>query len=76
MKEGKNMEYKIKNCPCCGGEADIFKENYFLKELFKKEEVWVQCTECGLSTSRYDKDVVVDNKNGEEWAVSRWNNRI
>lgn len=59
---------KIKHCPCCGGEADFFDENF-------GKTVWVQCTECGLSTSRYDKDFVLDNKNGEEWALWRWNMR-
>lgn len=62
------MEYKIKDCPCCGGEADLFKENF-------GKTVWIKCTECGLQTSRYDKDAIVNNMNGEEWAVSRWNNR-
>ena len=59
---------KIKRCPCCGGEADLFDENF-------GETVWVQCTECWLSTSRYDKGFVLDNKNGEEWASWRWNMR-
>ena len=59
---------KIKRCPCCGGEADFFDENF-------GKTVWVQCTECGLSTSRHDKDFVLDNKNGEEWALWRWNMR-
>ena len=62
------MEYKIKDCPCCGGEADVFEENF-------GASVWVQCTECGLQTSRYDKNIVVDGRNGEEWAVCRWNSR-
>lgn len=63
------MQYKIKSCPCCGGEADLFDENF-------GKRVWVQCTECGLQTSRYDKDVVVDGRSGEDWAVSRWNGRV
>lgn len=60
---------ELKPCPFCGGEADLFEENF-------GKTVWVQCTECGLSTSRYDKDAIVDNKNGEEWATSRWNRRV
>ena len=60
---------KLRDCPCCGGEADLFEENFGAK-------VWVQCTECGLQTSRYVKNEVVDNKDGEEWAILRWNNRL
>ena len=62
------MESKIRICPCCGGEAEILNENF-------GEKVWVQCTECGLQTSRYNKDDVVNGMNGEEWAVFRWNRR-
>ena len=62
------MENKIKDCPCCGGVAETYDENF-------GKTVWVQCTECGLSTSRYDKDCIVDGKNGEEWAIWRWNLR-
>ena len=62
------MENDIKDCPCCGGYAEIFDENF-------GKTVWVQCTECGLSTSRYDKDSIVDGMDGEAWAKWRWNMR-
>jgi Zn ribbon nucleic-acid-binding protein len=58
----------IKNCPCCGGEADIFEENF-------GNVVWVQCTECGLQTSRYNKEDIVSGLDGEQWALFRWNER-
>ena len=64
----RNMFHDIKKCPCCGGEASIFRENF-------GKTVWVQCTECGLSTSKYDFEPVVDNKNGLEWACGTWNRR-
>ncbi len=62
------MESKIRRCPCCGGEAEFFEENF-------GEKVWVQCAECGLQTSRYNKNEVVNGMNGEEWATFRWNRR-
>ena len=62
------MKNPIKNCPCCGGVAEVFNEDF-------GEAVWVQCTECGLSTSKYNKTFIVDGKNGEEWAIWRWNMR-
>lgn len=62
------MRDNIKCCPCCGGAAEILTENF-------DEKVFVQCTECGLSTSRYSVDKVVDGMNGKEWAVWRWNMR-
>ena len=64
----ENMIHTVKDCPCCGGEADVYRENF-------GKTAWVQCMECGLATSKYDVDVVVDGKNGIEWAVSRWNTR-
>ena len=63
------MFYKLKDCPCCGGEAAIFRENF-------GKTVWVQCTECGISTSRYDFETVVDNLNGLVWAQIAWNRRV
>ena len=62
------METKLKLCPCCGGEADYRTENF-------GATVWVRCTECGLSTSRYDTTNVVDGKSGKEWAAMSWNRR-
>lgn len=62
------MKKNIKDCPCCGGEAEIYDENF-------GKTVWVQCTECGLSTSRYEKSSVVDGMDGEAWATWRWNMR-
>ena len=58
----------LRDCPCCGGEAKIFREDF-------GKTVWVGCVECGLSTARYEVEIVVDNKNGFEWAVSIWNRR-
>lgn len=67
-ERGVEMFFDLKGCPCCGGEADIFRKNF-------GKTVWVQCTECGLSTSKYDLEPIIDGKNGLEWASSRWNMR-
>lgn len=63
-----HMIHDVKDCPCCGGEANIFREDF-------GKTVWIQCTECGLSTSRYDTETVLDGRNGIEWAVTTWNRR-
>lgn len=68
LNGGRNMLQDIKRCPCCGGEANILRENF-------GKTVWVQCLECGLSTSRYDLEPIIDNKNGLEWALLTWNRR-
>lgn len=60
---------ELKPCPFCGGEADYRLENF-------GATVWVQCCECGVSTSRYDGAEVVDGKNGKAWATIAWNRRV
>ena len=59
----------LRLCPCCGGDAEQFTEDFGKK-------VWVQCTVCGVQTSRYDADVVVDGKDGKAWADLAWNRRV
>ena len=59
---------KLKRCPCCGGDADYRTENF-------GATVWVMCTECGLSTSRYDTNLIIGSKGGMEWAAMTWNRR-
>lgn len=60
---------KLKDCPCCGGEAALLTEDF-------GKTVFVGCTECGLHTARYDKEYIVDGMDGEKWAVWRWNMRV
>ena len=59
---------ELKPCPFCGGEADYRTENFGAR-------VWVQCLECGVSTSRYDTNLIVAGKGGKEWAKEAWNRR-
>ncbi len=62
------MLNEVKDCPCCGGYAEIFEDD-------SSNTVYVQCTECGLQTSKYPIDTSVDGLNGEQWALMRWNGR-
>lgn len=59
---------KLKKCPFCGGEADYRMENFGAK-------VWVRCEVCGVQTSRYDTDTIVDGRDGKAWATTAWNRR-
>ena len=59
---------ELKPCPFCGGEADYRTENF-------GGRIWVQCTVCGVSTSRYDANEVVDRKDGKAWATQAWQRR-
>ena len=54
-----NADYKLLDCPCCGGYAHPMFENF-------GERVWIQCEVCGLQTSRYDVSPKVDGKTGGE----------
>lgn len=50
----------IKNCPCCGGKAMLFKKRSYFQFFI------VGCTECGLRT---------DDMPAVEKAIERWNTR-
>lgn len=50
----------IKNCPCCGGKAKLFKKRSYFQFFI------VGCTECGLRT---------DDMPAVEKAIERWNTR-
>ena len=59
---------ELKPCPFCGGEANFLTENF-------GECVWVKCSVCGVQSSKYYKNAIVDGKNGEGWAAMTWNRR-
>ena len=59
---------ELKPCPFCGGEAYYSTENFGAK-------VWVRCCVCGVQTSRYDTNEIVDGKDGKAWATTTWNRR-
>lgn len=60
---------ELKPCPFCGGEADYQTENFGAK-------VWVKCYVCGVQTSRYDTNLIVEGKGGKDWAATAWNRRV
>jgi hypothetical protein len=59
---------ELKPCPFCGGEANFLTENF-------GECVWVKCSVCGVQSSKYYKNAIVDGKNGEgcgkDWFLTR-----
>ena len=59
---------ELKPCPFCGCKADFRTENFGAR-------VWVQCSVCGVATSRYDTNLIVCGKGGKEWAREAWNRR-
>jgi len=52
----------IKHCPFCGGQAEVYEDEYHDTTLFM-----VACKECGISTAGYDY---------EEDAIKDWNRRV
>ena len=78
------MKIELKPCPYCGG---IAKGHIKTVESFKKiHSYYVECTECGASTDRYDTEFAY-SINGKrfrpmtkeetvEKAVCDWNNGI
>ena len=55
------MTEKLKPCPFCGGEAEVYENEYENITLFM-----VACKNCGISTAGYDY---------EEDAIKDWNRR-
>lgn len=62
--EGERAPEGVKNCPCCGGAADC--NNTGIVDHEGNPLWWVECLECGLSTS--------GDKTKEE-AEAKWNRR-
>ena len=60
-------EIKLKECPCCGGEAEL---EYRLN--FVTEQVRAKCSTCKLSTEWVDESV---NYYAKEEAAKVWNER-
>lgn len=60
------METDLKNCPCCGGDAEL------KHSLHYGGEYWVECKTCGART-RYFRAARIGAS--EELAKKAWNNR-
>lgn len=77
------MKVDLIPCPYCGGIAEGYMKTV---ESFKKiHNYYVECTECGASTDRYDTEFarrqngkfhVLTHKEAIEKAVNDWNNGI
>ena len=59
----EEQEYKLEDCPFCGGKAKM-EEAYYDYDRF-----WVECAVCG--GNNYAKE-----HNGEEEAIEAWNARV
>ena len=65
------MEYELKKCPFCGGEAEISFHNIPSETIPGELEgtvYGVVCTECSAQSDRYCLS--------EKEAVEKWNKRI
>lgn len=77
------MKIDLKPCPYCGG---VPKGRIKTVESFRKiHNYYVECTECGTSTDRYDTEFamlqngkfhVLTHKEAIRKTVDDWNNRI
>ena len=54
------MNFELKPCPFCGGEAEFFEDEFFCRYS-------VVCTECGAGTDTYGV---------ERDAMDAWNRRV
>ena len=61
-------EIKLKECPCCGGEAEIKDIKYKTMPAI----AWVECKKCGLQTKTFKQSIYYCAK---EAAAEAWNER-
>ena len=54
------MNFELKPCPFCGGEAELSEDEFFCRYS-------VVCTKCGAETAAYGV---------EQDAIDAWNNRV
>lgn len=61
-------EIKLKECPCCGGEAEVKDIKYKSMPAI----TWVECKKCGLQTKTFKQSIYYCAK---EEAAKVWNRR-
>lgn len=61
-------EIKLKECPCCGGEAEVKDIKYKTMPAI----TWVECKKCGLQTKTFKQSIYYCAK---EAAAEAWNER-
>lgn len=62
------MNIELKNCPCCGGKAKIYKS-----VLLFNCEAKVMCPTCRLQTATYKE---TNMENAIWFATNAWNRRV
>lgn len=65
---------KIKNCPFCGGEAEVV-EGRHMDGNMHYDEYHVKCTKCGAMTGKYVTGGYYGEWNTERDAIAAWNRR-
>lgn len=71
MSENK---IKLKNCPCCGGKAEIQTSTKPDGHCYYRV-IYVKCTECGMKTRELISDGYYDEWHTPEEAAELWNRR-
>ena len=61
-------EIKLKECPCCGGEAEVKDIKYKSMPAI----TWVECKKCGLQTKTFKQSIYYC---ATEEAAKVWNTR-
>lgn len=76
---------KIKECPFCGGESNIFRVSHSYREAIGAitDTFYVKCTKCEATSKTISSDVRMSNNgeievriNGAEEVIKLWNTRI
>ena len=58
---------KLKNCPLCGGEAELFKQGGLFRTT-KFDTYYVECNDCGVQMG------VRENLTSQD-VIKKWNRR-
>ena len=67
------MRMKIKNCPFCGGKAEVIEATHPDGNMHY-DECHVQCTECGARTREFTMNGYY-GWHTEDDAITAWNRR-
>lgn len=67
-KVNKVKDFKLKECPCCGGKAEFGQTNF----TQTKGNVLIYCTRCDLRTNIFEESLDYCAK---EEAAKVWNRR-
>ena len=65
-------EIKLKDCPCCGGEAEVKDIKYKSMPAI----TWVECKKCGLQTKTFKQSIYYCAKEEAAEAWNEWHKEI